>query len=231
MRFLYVIPARGGSKGIPHKNIRPLGGRPLIAYSIEVALMVASPDEICVTTDDSAIAACAAACGTPVPFMRPAYLATDQMGTYEVLLHAVDFYESKGERFDALVLLQPTSPFRTAEEIRKAISLYTPDIDMVVSVKECDANPYYNAWEEENGFLVHSKGDGSIVRRQDAPPAWEYNGAIYVINIESLKREPLYRFGRIRKMEMSREHSVDLDTLFDWKVAELLLQEQSAGQM
>lgn len=226
MRFLYVIPARGGSKGIPHKNIKKLGGRPLISYSIDVAKQLAPAHEICVTTDDEAIAALAAQSGVPVPFMRPDELATDHVGTYEVLLHALDFYVSRNQIFDAIVLLQPTSPFRTAEEVKTALSLYSSDVDMVVSVKESATNPYYNAWEEKDGFLVHSKGDGTIIRRQDAPPVWEYNGAIYVINIESLKKGPLSQFKRIKKMVMSGAHSIDLDTPFDWKVAELLLQEK-----
>ena len=116
--ILYVIPARGGSKGIPGKNIKPLAGRPLISYTIEVAKQVATDiSDICLSTDDLRIIAVAEAEGLKVPFVRPAHLATDTCGTYEVLIHALDFYKSIGREYDTLVLLQPTSPFRTADDV------------------------------------------------------------------------------------------------------------------
>ena len=205
MKPVFVIPARGGSKGIPGKNIKPLCGKPLIAYSVEVARQLADDRDICVTTDDERIAQVVKNMGLDVPFMRPDYLATDGCGTYEVLL-------------------QPTSPMRTAEDVQAAIDAYTPDIDMVVTVTEAASNPYYNCYEtDENGFLHISKGDGCYTRRQDAPKAWEYNGAVYVINIESLKKGPLGSFRRRKMVEMSRERSVDLDTPLDWMVAEAIM--------
>ena len=134
------------------------------------------------------------------------------------------FYEELGRDYDTLVLLQPTSPMRTAEDVQAAIDAYTPDIDMVVTVTEAASNPYYNCYEtDENGFLHISKGDGCYTRRQDAPKAWEYNGAVYVINIESLKKGPLGSFRRRKMVEMSRERSVDLDTPLDWMVAEAIM--------
>ncbi len=224
MKPVFVIPARGGSKGIPGKNIKPLCGKPLIAYSVEVARQLADDRDICVTTDDERIAQVVNNMGLDVPFMRPDYLATDGCGTYEVLLHAVKFYEELGRDYDTLVLLQPTSPMRTAEDVQAAIDAYTPDIDMVVTVTEAASNPYYNCYEtDENGFLHISKGDGCYTRRQDAPKAWEYNGAVYVINIESLKKGPLGSFRRRKMVEMSRERSVDLDTPLDWMVAEAIM--------
>lgn len=224
MKPVFVIPARGGSKGIPGKNIKPLCGKPLIAYSVEVARQLADDRDICVTTDDERIAQVVKNMGLDVPFMRPDYLATDGCGTYEVLLHAVKFYEELGRDYDTLVLLQPTSPMRTAEDVQAAIDAYTPDIDMVVTVTEAASNPYYNCYEtDENGFLYISKGDGCYTRRQDAPKAWEYNGAVYVINIESLKKGPLGGFKRRKMVEMSRERSVDLDTPLDWMVVEAIM--------
>lgn len=227
--ILYVIPARGGSKGIPGKNIKPLAGRPLIAYSIDAARQVANDTaDICVSTDDPRIAAVAEAEGIKVPFLRPAELATDSCGTYEVLIHALDFYRSKGKGYDTLVLLQPTSPLRTADDVRAALSLYTPDIDMVVSVKEAATNPYYNAYEaDDDGFLHISKGDGHYTRRQDAPPVWEYNGAVYVINVASLRKQKLGEFKRRRCYVMDASRSVDLDTPLDWAIAEAIM---SKGQ-
>ncbi len=225
MRTLYVIPARGGSKGIPHKNIRPLGGLPLIGYSINVARELADDRDICLSTDDPEIAAVAEKMGLRVPFLRPEALATDRSGTYEVLLHALDFYASQGIGYDTLVLLQPTSPFRRSADVRRAMALYTPDIDMVVTVKEAASNPYYNCYEADaDGFLQISKGDGGYTRRQDAPKVWEYNGAVYVINVDSLRRMPLSRFSRRVMCEMDALRSVDLDTEIDWLVAEKLIE-------
>lgn len=228
MRPLVIIPARGGSKGIPRKNIKELAGKPLICYSIDVARQIAPDKDICLTTDDAEIKAAAEAYGLRVPFMRPDYLATDTMGTYEVLLHALRHYEERGERYDCVVLLQPTSPLRRAEDVKGAMALYRPDLDMVVSVKETAANPYYNCFEEDaSGYLTISKGEGGYARRQDAPKAWEYNGAVYVINPESLRRMPLSQFSRRVKYEMDELHSLDLDTPLDWRVAELLMREET----
>ena len=225
MKTLYVIPARGGSKGIPHKNIKPLAGKPLIGYSIDVARQLAADNDICLTTDDPEIAATAESMGLNVPFLRPASLATDTCGTYEVLIHALDFYRDRGIDYDTLVLLQPTSPMRTADDVRAAMALYSPDIDMVVTVKEAASNPYYNCYETDNdGFLHISKGDGGYTRRQDAPKVWEYNGAVYVINVESLRRMPLSAFTRRRMSVMPAERSVDLDTPVDWLIAEKLIE-------
>lgn len=224
MKTLYVIPARGGSKGIPGKNIKPLAGKPLISYTIDVARELAPDCDICVTTDDADIISTVEAMNLKVPFVRPAELATDHSGTYEVLIHALDFYESQGIHYDTMVLLQPTSPLRTADNVRSCLQLYTPEIDMVVSVMQAATNPYYNAFEtDENGFLHISKGDGKYTRRQDAPKVWEYNGAVYVINTASLRKMKLGEFTRRRMYEMSRERSIDLDTPTDWLIAETLI--------
>lgn len=224
MKILYVIPARGGSKGIPGKNIKPLAGKPLINYTVDVARQLAEDKDICVTTDDAEIINAVERSGLKVPFVRPAELATDKSGTYEVLLHAIDFYKKQGINYDTLVLLQPTSPFRTVEDVKACLNLYTQDIDMVVSVKPATTNPYYNAFEtDEDGFLHISKGNGNYTRRQDVPKVWEYNGAVYVINVESLLKMPLGKFPRRRMCEMSLEHSIDLDTPTDWLIAETMI--------
>lgn len=227
MRYLVVIPARGGSKGIPRKNIKPFDGKPLIYYTIDTARAVCNDEDICVSTDDAEIISVVEEYGLKVPFVRPAELATDTAGTYEVLLHALDFYEKKGNHYDALVLLQNTSPFRTAEHLKEALKLYTPDVDMVVSVKECAANPYYCVFEENGeGFLHVSKGDGTIYRRQDAPRVYEYNGAIYIINPESLKKQHMHQFKKRVKYVMDEMSSFDLDTMTDWKIAEMIKKEK-----
>lgn len=224
MKTLVVIPARGGSKGIPHKNIKNLNGKPLIEYTIDVARQIVNDEDICVSTDDKEIVSVVEDYGLKVPFLRPDYLATDMAGTYGVLLHALNFYEGMGHKYDNVLLLQTTSPFRLAGQVKEALSLYTSDIDMVVSVKSVSANPYYNCFEEDvEGFLHISKGEGDYIRRQDIPQAWEYNGAIYVINPESLKQVPLSKFKKRVKYVMDDIHSIDLDTMFDWHMAELIL--------
>ena len=226
MKILVIIPARGGSKGIPHKNIKPLNGKPLICHTIDVARAIVADEDICVSTDSEEIIECVESYGLKVPFVRPKELATDTAGTYEVLLHALDHYEQAGKKYDIVLLLQNTSPFRTAKHVKEALALYKPEIDMVVSVKETAANPYFNCIEENPaGFLEISKGEGLFVRRQDAPKAYEYNGAIYVINPDSLRKMPLGKFKRRIKYVMDSMHSVDLDNMIDWKFAELLIKE------
>ena len=226
MKTLVIIPARGGSKGIPHKNIKELGGKPLIYYTIDCACAVCPDDDICVSTDDTEIIRCVEDYGLEVPFVRPAELASDTAGTYEVLLHAVDFYEKRGRHYDNVLLLQNTSPFRTADDVRGAMKLYSPEIDMVVPVKEI-VSPYYNSFEEnEAGFLQQISNGVKYTRRQDAPKTYEYNGAIYLINTESLKRCSLGEFTKCVKYVMDDMHSVDLDTMLDWKYAEFLLKEK-----
>lgn len=240
LKPLFVIPARGGSKGIPHKNIVDLGGRPLIAYSIDAALgtLAALSDgcsdalsdtdkrRVVVTTDSPQIAEVAENEGVKVPFLRPAELSTDKAGSREVILHAMDWAKSAGIDYNCVVLLQPTSPFRRAEHVLGAMELFRPgETDMVVSVCEASSNPYYNCFEEDKeGFLHASKGDGLITRRQDAPKAWEYNGAVYVIDPQSIREMPLGAFPRRIPYPMSREDSVDIDSPIDLTVARALIQ-------
>lgn len=226
MKPLYIIPARGGSKGIPRKNIKPLGGRPLIAYAIDAALEAgAAPQSIILSTDDEGIAATARSLGLPTPYMRPAALGADTTGSREVILDVMDWADARGIEYDCVVLLQPTSPFRTADDIRRTLASYRPDIDMAVTVTAASSNPYYNCFEtDSDGFVTISKGDGLYTRRQDAPPAWEFNGAVYAINPASLRRQPMGAFRRRVPVEMPRERSLDLDTPMDWAVAEYLIQ-------
>ena len=222
---IYIIPARGGSKGIPHKNIKLLAGRPLLAYTIDVARKPCDePQRIILSTDDPAIAETARGLGLPVPYMRPAELATDTAGSREVMLDAMAWADAQGIGYDAVVLLQPTSPLRTAADVRAAMELYTPEADMVVSVEAAACNPYYNCFETAaDGTLRISKGDGLLTRRQDAPEAWTFNGAVYVINPASLRAMPMGAFPRRIPSVMPAERSIDLDTPRDWVVAEAIM--------
>ena len=226
MKTLYLIPARGGSKGVPGKNIRPLGGIPLIGHSIRQALKVADhPKDVVVTTDSQEIADIATGEGARIPFIRPSELATDTAGSREVILHAVDFLNAQGAGYDAVVLLQPTSPFRKVEDIRDAVALFEqkrPGI--VVSAAPARSNPYYNAFEcDADGFLKISKGDGLITRRQDAPEVWEFDGSIYVIDPEALRKAPsIARIENILPYPL-KEKGVDIDSELDFIIAEQMI--------
>lgn len=232
MQFLYLIPARGGSKGIPGKNIKPLGGVPLIGHSIRHALEAgADPMDIVVTTDSEEIAEVARRYGANVPFMRPAELATDTATSRDAILHAVDWLKTSGKQYDAVILLQPTSPLRVADDIircRRAFEKGVNDAEneysrpgMAVTVAEARTNPYYSAFETDaQGFLHISKGDGRYTRRQDAPKVWEFNGAVYVIDVDALRKDEISRIPNIIPVEMPADRSIDLDTMRDWEKAE-----------
>lgn len=223
MKDLILIPARGGSKGIPGKNIKPLNGRPLIYYTLDAACAIASPENVCVSTDSDEIIRIVEEYGLSIPFKRPDCLSTDTASSYDVIHHAINFYEQRGINYDRVVLLQPTSPFRTETHIREASALYKPVLDMVVSVKIAHANPYFNLFEEtSDGFLIPSK-PGNFMCRQDCPPVYEYNGAIYIMNVKSMKEGPPRNISKIKKYVMTEEDSLDIDTNIDWIVAEAIL--------
>ena len=227
MKTLFIIPARGGSKGIVGKNIKLFAGKPLICHTIDIARQFTTDDNICVTTDDDKIIETVNSYGLETPFKRPDYLSTDTASTNEVLLHALKFYTNQGKHYERLVLLQTTSPFRKYKQVYEALEAYETSIDMVVSVKETEASPYYLLFEEDaQGYLeVSKKISEDIVRRQDVPKVYEYNGVVYVINIASfLQTEKLSKLVRIKKFEMDSLHSIDLDTPLDWAYAEFLLE-------
>lgn len=211
---LFVITARGGSKGLPGKNIKDLCGKPLIAYSIDVARAFTSDENICVSTDSEEIKKVVEAYGLKVPFVRPDYLATDTATSNDVLVHAVIFYKEQGREYKKLCLLQPTSPLRTEEDVEGAMKLYRDDIDMVVSVVKSHA-PAVLCQDDEEGFvqLVYNKRG---VGRQQLAEMYEYNGAIYVMQVASLLSKGMGGFSKRVKYVMSKEHSVDIDDIYDF---------------
>lgn len=221
--ILVIIPARGGSKGVPGKNIKPLAGKPLIYYTIEAAREVFPDEQILASTDSEEIKACVEKTGLKVPFLRPPELATDTAGTYEVLLHAINYVETIGYSPDVIILLQPTSPFRTGNHIKEALSLFDDKCEMVVSVKETKANPYYTLREENSeGWLEKSK-EGNFVRRQDCPKVYEINGGIYIMRVSTLKTIHPSKFQKNRKYLMDEVSSHDIDSWLDWDVGEVIL--------
>lgn len=226
MRILFIIPARGGSKGIPGKNIKPMGGIPLINRSIDIARKFAEDKDICITTDSDEIIKVVAQHGMKVPFKRPDYLATDTASSYDVLIHALDFYKEKGVEYDWMVLLQPTTPFRKEEDLRKMLDMINDDMDMVVSVKEAETNPYYNCYSvNAEGYLQKFiKSPSAGYGRQQAKPAiYEKNGSVYVIKISSLRKQKINDFEKVHFYEMNKVYSIDLDEPLDWIFAEAVL--------
>ena len=218
---LFVIPARGGSKGLPGKNIKELCGKPLIAYSIDVARVFVDDTHICISTDSVEIKDVVELYGLAVPFLRPAHLATDTATTNDVLVHAVKFFKEQGVEYKKLVLLQPTSPLRTSLDIKGAMELYRDDIDMVVSVIKSHA-PAVLCSENEDGFveLVYNK---NAVGRQQLQDMYEFNGAVYIINVQSLLEKGFSGFTRKIKYVMSKEHSVDIDDIYDFYQVETII--------
>ena len=226
MNTLFLIPARGGSKGIPRKNVKQLNGKPLIIYSVETARQLADDADICVSTDSEEVISVVTSVGLNVPFIRPIELSTDTAGSREVINHALSYFESRGRGYDQVILLQPTSPFRSASDVTRMLNLLTHSIDMVVSVRESHDSPYYNAFEEDrNGYLVAVK-PSNFERRQDIPKTYAYNGSIYAIQSNSIKSKPFAAFDKVIKYEMDAVHSIDIDTPFDWMIAEMIAEKK-----
>ncbi len=225
--MLALIPARGGSKGFPRKNVATLAGRPLIAHTIEAAKAAASVDRVVVSTDDEEIGAAARAAGAELPFTRPAALATDEAATADVIRHAVRALGLGDD--DAFVLLQPTSPLRTAQDIDEAIALFQDrDADAVISVT---AHEHPLAWAQllnEDGLLLPHPSLAAEGRRQDLTVTYRPNGAIYVIRLANFLRHGQIRGPRTYGYAMPPERSVDIDTPFDLRLAACLLRDREA---
>lgn len=220
---LIVIPARGGSKGLPQKNIKKLNGKPLILYTVEAARKIAKDENVCVSSDDKSIIEIVEQSGLSVPFVRPLELASDTATTEGVLLHAIAHYKSQQREFKKVILLQPTSPFRTSKHIQEAYQLFGEGVDMVVSAFPTKANPYYVLFEERDGLLQKSKM-AHFTRRQDCPVVWELNGALYIYDTKILVDKGMAGLTRKKLYPMDKYSSVDIDDDIDFMLAEMLVQ-------
>jgi CMP-N,N'-diacetyllegionaminic acid synthase len=227
MSIVAIIPARGGSKGVPRKNLVRISGRPLIAYAIDAARNAASVDRVFISTDDSEIADIGRALGAEVPFLRPPELANDTAPMLGVLRHALAWLESQGVAVDALVLLQPTSLLRTSRHVDEAVALFrSAPASSVVSVVEVphQFNPVSVMKLSAQGALTPFLGDQAVVtRRQDKPKAYARNGpAVLVCHPDTLRSGELYGSSS-RPYFMLEEDSLDIDTPQDLILAEQAL--------
>lgn len=221
--MIAIIPARGGSKGLPGKNIKPMNGKPLIAYTIEAALKSKYIDRVILSTDDKDIARIAAEYGAEIPFMRPAELASDNAMAVDNYIYTINRLEMESEeKIDSFVVLQPTSPLRLAEDIDGAIELFNEKkADSVISYCK-EAHPvYWHKKLDEEGKLL-DLFENSIANRQDFPVTYYPNGAVYVFSTDLIRSRQYYS-NKTYAFIMPRTRSVDIDFIEDFEYAEFLL--------
>lgn len=228
MRILAIIPARGGSKGVPGKNIKLLNGKPLLAYTSEIALQSHYLTEVIVSTEDMDIAAVAQSLGIQVPFIRPMALAADHTPTLDVIIHALQWYENQAIFFDAVCLLQATNPFRTLDFLDRAIEKFrVSDCDSLVSVLRIphEYNPHWTFEVNEDGYLKIATGETEIIpRRQELPIAYHRDGSIYLTKVKVLLEEHSLYGKSIAFIESASDFYVNIDTMDDWEKAEEMIQ-------
>jgi CMP-N,N'-diacetyllegionaminic acid synthase len=224
-----IIPARGGSKGIPGKNLQPVAGKPLIAWTVETALAATLLDRVIVSTDSPEIAEVARRYGAEVPFIRPADLAQDDTPGIAPVLHAAQWlYDNEGYRPDLMMLLQPTSPLRIPEDIDRAIDLiHEKSADAIVSVTRVETHPYWMKQIDGPGRMTDFiKLDQPIDRRQDLPEVYVLNGAIYLARYEVLMGQEAFYTDNTFSLVMPVERSLDIDTSWDLYLADLILKDR-----
>jgi CMP-N-acetylneuraminic acid synthetase len=226
-KVLGLIPARGGSKGVPRKNCKLLCGKPLLQYTAESALAAGSLSRVVLSTDDEEIAQLGRWCGLEVPFLRPVELAQDDTPMLPVVQHALRYLEAEGQHFDAVCLLQPTNPLRRAKDIDACVELLErSDADAVVTILPVprEFNPHWVYWRDLDGLIRLSTGEESpITRRQDLPPAFHREGSVYVTRRRVVMEENSLYGKRLIGCLLDSGPSVNIDTEKDWEQAESLL--------
>lgn len=222
--FLAIIPARGGSKGIPKKNITIINGKPLIQYTIDEAKNSKYLDRLIVSTDDKEIAEVAEKCGAEVPFLRPEELATDNAKTIDALIHTVTELEKIGSKYDYVVLLQPTQPLRKSWHIDEAIQkIVETNEESLVSISEVKEHPILMRTIDEYGKVKNLMKISSTVRRQDFPSFYKVNGAIYINKInENFTENTSLNDNKLAYL-MDREYDLDIDEPIDLELFKLIL--------
>lgn len=229
MTTICTICARGGSQGVPGKNIRALAGRPLIVHTIAMALAHPRLDSVHVSTDSEAIAEIARAAGADVPFLRPAHLATASAGKLDAIVHLVEHLEADGAAIDIVCDLDPTSPLRRPDDIDACLDLVAEGAPAAITAAPSDKNPYFNMVERDaNGraHLVKQPPDGAVLSRQSAPPVYAMNASIYVWRRDALNTSLWDPTPALHVMP--RERSIDIDSEVDFRLVELLMAEKKA---
>ncbi len=226
-RTVAFVFARGGSKGVPRKNVRLLDGKPLIAHSIEVGLATPGVETVVVSTDDEEIASVARACGAEVPFMRPAELAQDHSPEWLAWRHAISWFVAERGSFDCFVSLPATSPFRSVEDVLACIAKLRADpaTDVVITVTDANRSPYFNMVhldEGQHATIVIPPKDGGIVRRQDAPPVYDMTTVAYAARPKFVETADRLFAGKVSAVLVPGERAADIDTELDFKMAEAL---------
>lgn len=224
MKILGIIPARGGSKGVPGKNIKLLGGKPLLQYTSDIALKSYLLDKLIVSSDDDAIIEVAESLGLSAPFKRPSDLATDKSPTLPVIKHALSYFKNIGEEFDAVCLLQTTSPLRSIETLNKGLNKFKENgCDSLVSVREVphEYNPHWTFISNDINQLEIATGEKEIItRRQDLPKAYHRDGSIYITKTSVIMEKNSLYGDSIAYVESNEKTFVNIDTLEDWVKAE-----------
>ena len=223
-KILAIIPARAGSKGIKDKNIIDLNGKPLIAYSIEAGLKSKYIDKVVVTTDGEEIAREAIKYGAEVPFLRPEYLSSDNAKTIDAVIHCIEEMEKLGEKYDYVVLLQPTQPLRQSWHIDEAIELILEkNEEALVSVSKVKDNPILIRSIDSNGYAINLLEGSSTKRRQEFPDFYKVNGAIYINKInQNLNNKTSLNDNKLVYI-MDEKYDVDIDEMLDLQIAELAI--------
>jgi len=233
-RVLAIIPARAGSKGIPGKNVRPLCGKPLIAWSIEQALTCPEIDTVVVSTDSTAIADVALSYGAEVPFIRPESLSGDTASSIDVLLHAIDHMQERDLGYDLVVLVEPTSPLREISDISGAIQhlLHTPGVESVVGVSQVETLHPSFLYREQGGFLrPYLERQPDNVRRQDIEKLYFLEGSVYVSSIASMYARRSFYHDATAPWVVPRYKSFEVDDLVDLIAIEALMSARLEGRI
>ena len=224
MKNIAIIPARSGSKGLPNKNIIKLGGKPMMSYSIEAAINSGCFEEVMVSTDSNEYAEIAMHYGANVPFLRSEETSSDEASSWDMVIEVLNQYINKGLQFDTFCLLQPTSPLRTAKDIKNAYNLYYERNSLsVVSVCEAEHSPLLYGKISENALFINYINSEFIGRRQDMEKYYRLNGAIYIVDAEGFMSRKSINYRAINAYIMPRERSVDIDTKIDFMLAEELI--------
>lgn len=227
--MIAIIPARGGSKGVPKKNIKLLDGQPLIYYTIKAAKESGIFEKVIVSTDSEDIAAAATEAGAEIPFFRPKEISGDSVSSDDVILHALDFYEKQGKFFDLVCKLQPTSPLRNASHIIEAYNLMCDrKADFLVSICECEHSPLWSGTIDLETLRMDDfiQDEAKRACRQELPQYYRLNGAIYMGLTHVYKKNRSFLGKNCIGYIMSQEESVDIDTALDFSLVELIMRKK-----